>query len=317
MAALRGADSGIPPSETLDPPLSQDCNRPYITVQSARRKTRYEGETVAHWTLNDIPWDRFEPGKVDPDLLKIIKAASLVEHNGRVYAGYLEHVFSDDEGFKPVIRAWAEEEVQHGLALARWAKLADPDFDFAGAFALFAQKITLPVGVTRSVRGSRSGELIARCMVEVGTSSYYSALAGATREPVLQAICKQIAADELRHYKLFYSNLRRYLAQERIGPLRRLAVALRRLFETEDDELAFAYYAANHRGDGPYDRKRCNAAYVRRAYSYYRPGHVERGMSMVLKAVGLTPNGRLNRVLSRAAAWFLRYRSQRLARAGV
>jgi rubrerythrin len=272
---------------------------------------------MAHWTLDDIPWDRFEPAKVDPDLLKIAKAASLVEHNGREYARYLEHVFADDEEFKRVAWQWAEEEVQHGRALARWAKLADPSFDFEAAFRLFAAKIVLPVGNVRSVRGSRSGELVARCMVEVGTSSYYSALAASAQEPVLQAICKQIAADELRHYKLFYSYLKRYLARERIGPVRRLAVALRRLFESEDDELAFAYYAANHAADGAYDRKRYNAAYVRRAYSYYRPGHVEHGIAMVLKAVGLTPNGRLSRVLSRFAAWFIRYRSARLARAGA
>jgi rubrerythrin len=272
---------------------------------------------MAHWTLDDIPWERFEPSKVDPDLLKVAKAASLVEHNGREYARYLEQVFADDEEFKRVVWHWAEEEVQHGRALARWAKLADPTFDFDAAFKLFAAKITLPTGSTRSVRGSRSGELVARCMVEVGTSSYYGALASAAKEPVLQAICKRIAADEMRHYKLFYANLKRYLVRERIGPWRRVLVALRRLFETEDDELAFAYYAANHVQDGAYDRKRYNAAYVRRAYSYYRPGHVEHGIAMVLKAVGLTPNGRLSRYLSRFAAWFIRYRSERLARAGA
>ena len=48
-------------------------------------------------------------------------------------------------------------------------------------------------------------------MVEIGTSSYYTALADATKEPVLQIICRQIAADEFRHFKLFYDHLRRYL----------------------------------------------------------------------------------------------------------
>ena len=31
---------------------------------------------MGHWTLDDIQWDRFDPAKVDPDLLKVAKAAS-------------------------------------------------------------------------------------------------------------------------------------------------------------------------------------------------------------------------------------------------
>src|SRR5262249_14753216 len=133
-----------------------------------------------------------------------------------------------------------------------------------------------------SRRGSRSGEMIARCMVEVGTSSYYTALAEAAEEPVLQAICQKIAADELRHYKLFYACAQRYLEREGIGVMARVRVAVGRLIESEDDELAYAYYAANEAVNdnaAAYDRRRCNAEYVRRAYAFYRPHHIERGMA--------------------------------------
>jgi len=41
------------------------------------------------WTLDDIAWDRFDRTKVDPELLRIVKAASLVEYNGADYAQYL------------------------------------------------------------------------------------------------------------------------------------------------------------------------------------------------------------------------------------
>jgi len=241
------------------------------------------------------------------------KAASMVEHNGWAYARYLSEVFHDDPEFIKVAWQWAEEEVQHGQALARWAKLADPNFDFDGAFERFASKIKLPEGTRRSVRGSRTGELVARCVVEVGTSSYYSALAHAAKEPVLKQICQKIAADELRHYKLFYQSLKAYLKRERIGFWRRLWVALGRVFESEDDELAYAYYVANDSAHGPYDRKRAARAYAQRAYGYYRYGHVEWGMAMVFKALGLKPHSRLNRALARGTYWFMRHRSQRLA----
>ena len=26
-----------------------------------------------HWTLDDIPWDNFDPLKVDPEMLRIVK----------------------------------------------------------------------------------------------------------------------------------------------------------------------------------------------------------------------------------------------------
>ena len=58
-----------------------------------------------------------------------------------------------------------------------------------------------------SIRGSKRGEMIARCVVESGTSSYYSAIRDATDEPVLKEIAGRIAADEYRHYKLFYETL--------------------------------------------------------------------------------------------------------------
>lgn len=269
-----------------------------------------------HWTIEDIPWDRFEATAVDPDLLKIVKAAALVEFNGGDYATYLCSVFHDDAEFQAAARTWAQEEVQHGQVLARWAALADPGFDFDDSFRRFAGAIRLPLDAPTSVRGSRSGELIARCMVEVGTSSYYTALTEAAEEPVLKAICARIAADELRHYKLFYSHLKGYRVREPIGLIQRLSVALGRIAESDDDELAFAYYAANG-GRGPYERKRCSRAYASRAYRLYRPHHVARAMAMTFKAVGLKPNGRLCRASTRLSYEFMRIRTRRFATVGA
>ncbi len=266
---------------------------------------------MKHWTLEDIHWDRFDPSKVDADLLKVVKAASLVEKNGREYARYLKEVFADDSQFVEDAWRWADEEVQHGDALGRWAEMADPSFKFEQSFAEFAATIRLPEQVERSVRGSKTGELVSRCMVECGTSSMYTAMAAATDEPVLKQICQKIAADELRHYKLFYDYEKRYLKDENIGKWKRFWVALSRARETEDDELAYAYYAANHNGDGPYHRKLYNSKYAARVYSYYRFRHVERALAMAFKSVGLKPHGRLNMLLARVAYALIRRRVRR------
>jgi rubrerythrin len=270
-----------------------------------------------HWTLADIPWQRFDASKVDPEILKVVKAAAMVEHNGRDYAAYLCNVFADDPDFQDVARGWAEEEVQHGQALAQWAKLADPGFDFVAAFKRFTEGFRIETAAKASIRGSRSGELVARCIVETGTSSYYTALMEAVAEPVLKEICRNIAADEHRHYKLFYDHLRRYLKAENIGRWKRLLVALGRMRESEDDELAYAYFAANEPAEACYERRRSSAAYARRVCGLYRERHVQRAIGMALKAAGLAPNGRLSACLTRLACWFLRWRGERLAAAGA
>jgi len=266
------------------------------------------------WSLDDIPWQRFDPDKVDPDLLAAVKAAALVESNGRDYEAYLHKVFPADLAFGAAASAWAVEEVRHGEALGRWASLADPSFDYQASLARFRDGYQLPVDVEKSVRGTRSGELIARCVVEAGTSSFYSALSAAAEEPVLKEVCRLIAADEFRHYKLFYDTLGVYLDNEKIGRWRRIRVALGRIFESEDDELAFAYFCGNDL-PAPYRRRHCSQAYARRVYSIYREGHLARAVAMVLKAAGIRPRGRLGRALGRVAWGFVRWRGARLAAA--
>jgi rubrerythrin len=271
---------------------------------------------MARWTLDDIPWDRFDRGKLEPPIMAIVKAASLVELNGGAYAHHLCRIFDDDPEFQASARRWGEEETRHGRALGQWAELADPEFDFAAAFNRFRAGYRIDFDRETSRRGSRAGEMIARCIVETGTSSYYSALRDAVREPVLKEICGHIAADEIRHYKLFYRNLVHCLGHERIGLWRRLRIALGRIAESEDDELAYAYYAANETAL-PYDRRRCARAYASGTFALYREPHVAHAVKMIFKAVGLPPHRRLSHMAARFAWAALRHRAARLAKAAA
>jgi rubrerythrin len=274
------------------------------------RKQAREGR-MSHWTIDDIPWDRFDSSKIEGEVVSVVKTAALVEHNSADYATYLCNVFPDDPDFQNAARSWAAEEEQHGEALARWAEAADPNFDFVASFQRFVSGYRIPVGATSSVRGSRSGELIARCVVECGTSLFYSALRDATGEPVLKAICHRIAGDEFRHYKLFYAHLQHYLPQERPWLIERLAVACSRFLEVGDDELAFAYHCANE-PDRPYDRARAYEAHSRAAAAHYRQHHVQRATGMVLKASGVSPTGWVGQATMRIA-WLHVQRQQRRA----
>lgn len=265
--------------------------------------------TYVHWKIEDMPWDRLDPSKVDDDLLKVIKAAALVEYAAETYADYLCRIFYDDPEFCQVARDWAVEEVQHGKVLGMWAEKIDPSWSLETAMARFRAGYSpehFAAHTSASVRGSRSGEMIARCMVETGTSSYYSAIGASTDEPVLKQICAKVAGDEFRHYKLFYDTLNKYLASEKVGKIGRLKIALGRIAETEDDELSYAFYAANANDNDTYDREVWNREYMKRAYSYYKKPQVDRAVSMVFKACGFDPKGLAGKGASKAAWWMIR-----------
>lgn len=263
-------------------------------------------KSYGHWRIEDLPWDQLDPSKVDEDLLNIIKAAALVEYNAEAYGKYLAQVFPDDPKVMDDIDRWVQEEVQHGEALGKWAEAIDPAWSMEKAMKRFRAGYNpehFINEVSASIRGSRAGEMVARCMVEVGTSSYYSAIRGKVDEPVLREICRLIAADEFRHYKCFYDIMHKYLEADNLGKFGRLKVAVGRIAESEDDELAYAYYAANTSEGKPYDRETYSKAYLSRAYSYYKKQQVDLAVSMIFKACGFKPHTLAYKIAAKIAWW--------------
>ena len=261
------------------------------------------------WSLDEVGWDKFDAGKVDARLLAAVKAASLVEYNAPDYVTYLSRVFQDGPAQTlDDLERWGEEETQHGLALGRWAEMADPTFNFEDAFARFRAGYRPEHFANHdavSVRGSRRGEMIARCVVECGTSSYYSAIRDATDEPVLKEIAGRIAADEFRHYRLFLETLNAEPEAD-LPVWKKLYLAFTRVQESDDDELAYAYYCANVAASDvartPYNRLRYSRAYNATAMALYRRHHIKKLVQMVAKACGLRAQSWITNLAS-AALW--------------
>lgn len=270
------------------------------------------------WTMDDINWDAFDRDKIDPETVKAVKAASLVEANAPDYVSYLRNVFADNEALQKDIVQWGREEAQHGKALAKWAKLADPSFDFDKAFERFREIQGIQTDAIVSVRGSRAGEMIARCVVESGTSSFYTAIKDTTEEPVLRQIATYLAADEFAHYRLFYESFKKYQG-ELPTVWQRLKIAAGRVNEADDDELSGAFYCANYPADSDvaYERKKFADAYQRRALGVYQRKHIDRLISMVAKAGGLKPQGLPVRALSTLAWYGLSFKQRSLMRHAV
>ncbi|HWU56826.1 MAG TPA: ferritin-like domain-containing protein [Rhizomicrobium sp.] len=250
------------------------------------------------WTMDDIHWSLFDREKVEPNLLAAVKAAALVEYNAPDYVSYLKRVFAgSDPSTIASIEQWGREESQHGRALGAWAEMADPSFKLEEAFARFRKGYTpahFGEAQQGSVRGSRRGEMIARCVVESGTSSYYSAIRDATEEPVLQEIAGRIAADEYRHYKLFY-DIFHAQPEPDLSFWKKLRIAVERVRESDDDELAYAYYCANVLPEEelvkPYNRKTYSRLSSQASMTVYGRRHIQKLVQMVTKAVGANPHG--------------------------
>jgi hypothetical protein len=250
------------------------------------------------WTMDDVHWSLFDPSKVDPELLATVKAAALVEYNAPDYVSYLKRVFTGAPAETIAsLEQWGREEAQHGRALGRWAELADPGFKLEDAFVRFRKGYTpehFNGADQTSVRGSRRGEMVARCVVESGTSSYYSAIRDASEEPVLQEIAGRIAADEYRHYKLFY-DIQHAQPTPDLSLWKKLMIAAGRVRESDDDELAYSYYCANvpveQEAVTPYDRKTFSKLASKSSMAAYRRKHIEKLVQMVVKAVGANPHG--------------------------
>jgi hypothetical protein len=252
------------------------------------------------WTLEDIQWSKFDPSKVTPHMLAVVKAAALVELNAPDYVTYLKRIFADSSPETLVaIEQWGCEESQHGRALGRWAEMADREFRVDEAFARFRRGYRpahFESADPNSVRGSRRGEMIARCVVESGTSSYYTAIRDATDEPVLKEIAARIASDEYRHYKLFFDTLN---AQEEpdLPFWRKLLVAAGRISESDDDELSYAFYCANVAPEDEATNPYLRSKYLRQSFlagmQIYQPNHIRKLTQMVAKVLGARAQGRL------------------------
>ncbi len=228
------------------------------------------------WTLDEVHWDWFDPSRVDSGLLAAVKAAALVEYNAPDYVTYLKRVFHDSgPQTLAAIEQWGMEEGQHGKALGRYAEMADPGFRMEDSFVRFRKGYT-PAHFAEaeggSVRGSRRGEMIARCVVESGTSSYYSAIRDASEEPLLREIAGRIAADEYRHYKLFYDTLATQKEPE-LSFWKKLAIAI----------------GSSANGAAIYNRK-----------------HIQKLVQMVVKVVGADPHGWLANLAGGILWWRLR-----------
>ncbi|MBX6419828.1 MAG: ferritin-like domain-containing protein [Sinobacteraceae bacterium] len=246
-----------------------------------------------HWTLADIPWHELERDRVadSEELFYMVSTASLIEITTDLYTRNLTQHFAGDEEVAGWLRdGWEPEELQHGQALREYVRRAWPDFDWDAVYRAFLEEYGARCK-PEALLPLRSLEMVSRCVVEMGTSTYYTALHHVTDEPVLKRLARHIYEDEIGHYKHFYKYFRRYREREGVTRAQVLGALWHRLkmIEEEDSYIALKHvYAARHPGRR-YD-KRVYRRVVKRCRRLASP-HVphERSVKMLLKPLDMAP----------------------------
>lgn len=208
--------------------------------------------TTGNWDLKHAPLHAVDRSLVASreNLFYLLTAASFVEIAADLYTDNLINYFSgDDEAVDWLSSQWQSEEVGHGQVLRDYVRHVWPEFDWEQAYASFFNEYSLLCTVDE-FEATRGLEMVARCVVETGTATFYQALADLTDEPVLKGITTRIRAQEINHYKHFFHLYRKYRLTEDPSRISVAATLRRRLFETRQDDaeiaLRHAYLIRNH-----------------------------------------------------------------------
>ena len=245
------------------------------------------------WSLDSIDWRALRRDAVADNeaMFYLITGASFVEATTDLYTQNLLNYFAGDSEITDWLHAhWLPEELQHGQALRRYVQLAWPDFDWDGVYEKFLPEFAAQCA-DDGVEPTRTREMASRCIVEMGTASYYRTLSRMTDDPVLTELTRRISDDEISHYKHFYRYLRKYQVREgqRRGGIVRALWNRLRMIDGADSRIAMRHiYRARH-PDRPFDEPVFRE--LRRGWRTPVQRHFPHRMcmQMLLKPLGLGP----------------------------
>ena len=204
-----------------------------------------ETRRPGHWTIRDIPFDSIDRqrARADPFLVYLVAGASFVEITSDLYASNLAEYFTGDDALgRWLTERWEREERQHGEALKRYAETVWPELDWERAYRGFYAEYA-PYCEVAKLGPTRALELVARCVVETGTATFYATLSRVSPEPVLGQLASRIRDDEHRHYNLFLYHFGRWAKAEATGRRAVLAALRSRMSELDREDI---YCAIKH-----------------------------------------------------------------------
>ena len=201
---------------------------------------------MASWDYNKIDYDTIEIKNISENriLFKLITIASFIEITSDLYEKNLVEFYSGDESLVNwLANTWEPEEIQHGKALKKYVQTVWPTFDWEDAYRNFRDEYGALCTIDE-FQPTRAKEMLARMVVETGTSTFYKALnryAKELNEPILAEIASNISKDEVYHYDMFEEGFKKYNEEEKLsrGDITKIIYA--RLKEANDEDVSIAF----------------------------------------------------------------------------
>ena len=206
-----------------------------------------------HWAISDIRYDAIDHAAIvdDEDLFYLLMSASFVETGSDTYAANLGAHYAGHPGICDwLVDEWEHEELQHGASLQRYVQTVWPSFPWQQAYDSFFAEYS-QLCTTEELFPDRRLEMVARCVVETGTTAYYHTLRELSDEPVLSELLGNIRNDEVNHFKHFLKYFKELQQQSPVGRTRIAKALYGRLKELResDSDIALRHVWAHK---GPY-----------------------------------------------------------------
>ncbi|QRX81954.1 ferritin-like domain-containing protein [Glaciimonas sp. PAMC28666] len=201
-----------------------------------------EQSQTPHWRIEDLAFSTIDVAAVrsDENLFYLATCASFVESGSDLYTQNLIAYYGDDPEISDwLTHHWEVEELQHGNALRAYVAHVWPEFEWQIAYNDFLEEYSRYCKV-ELLEPSKALEMVARCVVETGTATFYQALARSSTEPVMRNLATRIANDEVNHYKHFFRYFRRLRQKEGLSRRHIFGALSRRTLEMKTEDSACA-----------------------------------------------------------------------------
>ena len=132
--------------------------------------------------MDDLRLDQIDCKTIrdDETLFYLACSASFIESGSDLYTHNLVQYCEGDAALTQWLSGeWEHEELQHGCALRAYVNHVWPEFDWEAAFASFMAEYANYCKV-ELLAPTRGLEMAARCVVEMGTATYYWAFTPVT-----------------------------------------------------------------------------------------------------------------------------------------
>lgn len=157
------------------------------------------------WSLmKDIPWDQIDRSKMTQKDLDCLVTNALAEFTALDATIMFLRDFHTDIDFSCFMSVWFYEEMKHHLVLKKYLQ----------AFGVEVPHSRMQMLHQELPPGGMINTLTMHMLGEIKLHNWYVAAYKRYEEPVIKQIFKHLAADELRHGKMYFRYLARKIGED-------------------------------------------------------------------------------------------------------